>query len=221
MGTQIDDGKFFLLGFLGTRNHQNITISPVIHKKIKQIAMKNLDDFYNTSGYQTVDNCPFLAYLIRFVPIKEAQAETEDVENAGPVMMMPAYLELMIKKNSFNKNKLMLMMAYATFDDLIFRMIEVWNTLDEEIKQLFCYHRPILNIYAKSYTDPEFVNAVLKLFRRSEDVVHAFREYGKAGDISTATVQLTAHWFFVDDFEEEIRTHGHHWMFRTALTTLS
>jgi hypothetical protein len=210
----------FLRGFINEASHRRIQITPEVHEKLLEIFLDSMNDSYDRYGDYSVCDSAFIAYIIRhstdLPQIKDASVKDERFLNEW----MAVHLELMIKKNEIDKEKLIKMIKLPKFDALKPRVLEIWGSLNGEIKELICEYWQMYNIYYRSYRDPAFVKKVVKLFKRSDDVSYAFREYAKAQDISMAIVQLTAHWYFVDDFEEEIRTHGYHWMFQTALLCL-
>jgi hypothetical protein len=206
----------FLSGYLSMQCHPRMKIPATIHAKILNIANETLRRNFSMFGcYSRLDD-PFLAYVIRYS--EDISNEISKVQLQDPHECVAPYLEILIKSNSFDSNKLIEIMKSPKFDDLKYRILGVWQSLDETTKKLICEHRPIFNIYAKTFRDPEFVQVVMKLFRRSSDICYALKEFAKTQDVSVSVVQLTAHWFFVDDFEEEIRTQGHHWMFKIALS---
>jgi hypothetical protein len=211
----------FLKGFLSEANYQNtIQITPAIHEKIMNIATKCLTEYHESFGHYSPCQCPLLAYVIRHSIHLSGIRDFSEIEKLAENDFLPVSLEVMIKRNDFDKEKIFQMMQYSEFDALKRRILQVWDILNQETKDILCEHRPVYNIYAKECRDTEFIEEVTKLFRRSEDVISAFDVYAEGTDISVAFLQLTAHWFFVDDFEEEIRTHGYHWMLQAALNTL-
>jgi hypothetical protein len=77
--------------------------------------------------------------------------------------------------------------------------------LTEEAQLAISKKHPCFNSLRCDADDPKFVSSVWTLGRR-DTAIAAYRKYLDLTEISTAKVQLTAHWFFVDDFDFEIET---------------
>jgi hypothetical protein len=200
----------FLCGFLSTRNHQKIEITEAMHQRIYEILSKSLSDSLDPRDLDFL-----LAYIIRHNSLESTQKEIEIVEKNGPRIYQSALLEVVIKKREFTPDNFKLLIesqksSYSrhNFKDFKYRIVEIWDCLDREIRQLFCDLHPIFNIYALSPRDPKFVTEVMELFQ-GEDVINACQRSIQDNFCCVSRAQLTAHWFFVDEEEIDIEVCGY------------
>jgi hypothetical protein len=100
------------------------------------------------------------------------------------------------------------------------RLMEVWILLADDAKRALLDSDPSFNLVAVEPNDPKFVQAAQFLFKR-EVALGAFNRSLIIEEACVAKCQLSAHWFFVDDFEQEIETAGYLGMLDLSLYELA
>jgi hypothetical protein len=94
------------------------------------------------------------------------------------------------------------------WESIRYRVIEMWPHLNEEGKRFLLKECPYCNIVADDPKNPEYIALMQKAWRK-EDFLPGYQTYLSLNAVCVAKVKLTAHLFFVDDFEREIETAGY------------
>jgi hypothetical protein len=94
------------------------------------------------------------------------------------------------------------------WDQLRYRVIEIWPYLNDQDKQLLLKQNySYFNILSDDPKNPEYIAVMLSSLRK-EEIVPGYETYLSLKELCVAKALLTAHLFFVDDFDKEIETAG-------------
>jgi hypothetical protein len=144
------------------------------------------------------------------------QAIIKSAENCNQESVICSEFELLIaKNNTINKKQISRYVKSRRFSELKIRFIQVWDKFAEEAKELICEIRPSFNSLHRPFSDPRFREAVLAI-GNGNCALPAFQTVKAYSNLCVTKVELTAHWFYVKQFEREIETGGYLGMFEVA-----
>jgi hypothetical protein len=131
--------------------------------------------------------------------------------------LIKSEFEILIhNKKPITKSQIALFLACGRFHKIRDRAQAVWSLFSEDAQEYLCEFFPLFNLLHRTIHDPKFREAALDIVRKKDGSV-ALQALQKYGALSEIQVSLSAHWFFVDDFEKEIETEGYLGMFEIAV----
>jgi hypothetical protein len=160
------------------------------------------------------------AYCLQFNLVEEIESVRFLCKLREEVFFRSDFELLVKKKKEIHKNQISYFMDSPKFPEIRYRLREVWNQLTQEAKDCVSSRYSYFNILNRPVMDPEFKEAVLSIGRRDE-IMPAFEAIQAFAGICLTKVELTAHWFYVDDFELEIETGGYLGCIETASQALA
>jgi hypothetical protein len=86
-------------------------------------------------------------------------------------------------------------------------VIEIWDSLDDDARTHLLHTIPELHFRFSNPENLKCMKDALSYWKRGQ-IISAFHKYLTVEKMSVAKLQLTAHWFYVDEFEAEIETAG-------------
>jgi hypothetical protein len=215
----------FVCGFLSEgRRQAKFDITPDLHSLILECLAKwfmqngqSIRKFYTGIGF---------SYLLRNADKQEEQIRTIlNNEKAQKYLCPISKFEiLLLQKQVISKKDIQMLLfeheITALRNYLADRIMENWDLLDDEARNLFLFRYPKSIVRFGNPKDPGFVDYVLSLWRR-EEVLPGFQRYLSIDEMIVSRLRLTAHWFFVEDFEDEIKTAGFFALFTLCMDGLS
>jgi hypothetical protein len=205
----------FVTGILVNPVNPKISITPKISQELL-VKSKECLSHYLSKGLRR----PQIFDLHRAHLFRHNMIDEEIIKNRNywsDDWVICSEFELLLARNqTINEQQILPFLNSGRFHELKERLVDVWeNKLTEEAKELACTIRPYFNCLYRSVEDPRFREAVLNIGTKCL-AKPAFLSFETLGKLCLTKAELSAHWFFVKDFEAEIETGGYLGIFDVA-----
>jgi hypothetical protein len=203
-GIASEKSEKFIIGFLKGFRHTKLLISDSIKLKIVSILKSYLTTC--KKRYHMDEQAEFdlmRSFIIRFTN------GDFDIESVSHIMSLGCFHLTKLEMRIFDIPCTDLKIYYLGWKTCKHRVIEAWpnlsDTVRKSVRNLFWSEADVLS------EDPKNTNYIYSMLRawRREAFLPGYNTYLTMKDSCTSKSQLTAHLFFVDDFDQEIETAGY------------
>jgi hypothetical protein len=210
----------FLTGFLMNQPNKNLHISPNLLQRILEKSQQcaliyfNSESYYGRERYKKVDF--HRAHLFRNNHFNEEIVKTVRIAPNYDDGFTCSDFELLIAQNqTITENQVLPFLHSVRFLEIKNRFIDVWNKFTEEAKLVISETRPFFNVLYRPIQDSLFLDAFNTLGNK-DYLLLAFKRVQTDSFLCVNKVILTAHWFFIENFDTEIETGGYLGLFDVA-----
>jgi hypothetical protein len=215
----------YITGLIMNPINPNIKLTSDVQNKIKEKRMDCLifscrRHMFDKSFDKSLDIIQ--AHCLRTKDARNYLLERHKIESdLGADLFFCSDFEYLVQRTTeISKSQIFRFLNCPRFPEIKHRLREIWEQLSQEAKDLVSETHSYFNIFNHPVTDSRFKEAALSLARK-QDIMPALKAINAFDALCETKVALTAHWFYVDEFELEIGTAGYLGLVEVAVHAMS